>query len=197
MQVLWECGFIDELRLEKYTFIGKQDAFGFVQKDLSLKSLEGNCLDFEEEETLLQSMGREMGVLVDRTTKCEFAGEGIEYSWGCAKNFYRRVSLKRKKGKENFRSVVRRSMSTDKVLTTKRIKHFSWRARQEYICAYFKIWKDLDEQQHDRMDAEVDTTTHDTDPRPSVLRSSSNNSKHTALLSISTQLSARQPMSTI
>ena len=53
-------------------------------------------------------------------------------------------------------------MSTEKVLTTKRIRNFSRRARQ-YICAYFKIWKDLDEQ-HDRMDAEVDTTTHDADP---------------------------------
>ena len=48
-----------------------------------------NCLDFEEEETLLQSMGRGMGVLVDRTPKChcEMAGEGIEYSCGCQKQF--------------------------------------------------------------------------------------------------------------
>ena len=43
------------LRLENYTLNGKQDAFGFVQKDFSLNSLMGNCLDFEEEETLLQS----------------------------------------------------------------------------------------------------------------------------------------------
>ena len=103
LRILWERGFIDELRLENYMLNGKHDAFGFVQKDFSLKSLKGNCLDFEEEETLLQSMGKEMGVLVDRTPKChcELAGEGIEYSWGCAKNFYCRVSLKRKKGKEN------------------------------------------------------------------------------------------------
>ena len=139
-----------------------------------------------------------MGVLAVRTPKChcELAGEGIEYSWGCAKNFYCWVTLKRKKGKEDFRSVVRESLSKDKVLTTKRIRHFSRRARQYIFCAYFKIWKDLDKQ-HDRMDAEVDTTTHEADPRPSVLRSLSNNSKHTAMLSISTQLSARQPMSTI
>ncbi len=42
-----------------------------------------DCVDFEEEEeTLLQSMGKEMGVLVDRTPKChcEPGGEGIEYS---------------------------------------------------------------------------------------------------------------------
>ena len=81
-------------------------------------------------------------------TVSKLAGEGIKYSWACAKNFYRRVSLKRKKGKENFRSVVQESMSTDKVLTTKGIRHFSRRARQ-YICAYFKIWKDLDKQQQD------------------------------------------------
>ena len=91
--------------LEKYTFIGKQDSFGFVQKDFSLKSLKGNCVDFEEEETLLQSMGREMGVLAVRTPKChcELAGEGIDYPWGCAKKFYHRDSLKRKKGKECWR----------------------------------------------------------------------------------------------
>ena len=95
LRILWERGFIDELRLENYMLNGKHDAFGFVQKDFSLKSLKGNCLDFEEEETLLQSMGMEMGVLAVRTPKChcELAGERIEYSWGCAKNFYCRVSL--------------------------------------------------------------------------------------------------------
>jgi hypothetical protein len=55
-------------------------------------------------------------------------------------------------------------MSKDKVLTTKRIRHFSRQARQYILCAYFKIWKDLDEQQHDRMDAEVETTKHEADP---------------------------------
>jgi len=68
---------------------GKQDAFRFVQKDFSLKLLKGNCLDFEEEETLLQSIGGEMEVLVDRTPKChcELAGKEIRYSRACAKNF--------------------------------------------------------------------------------------------------------------
>ena len=90
LRILWERGFIDELRLENYMLNGKHDAFGFVQKDFSLKLLKGNCLDFEEEETLLQSMGKEMGVLVDRTPKChcELAGEGIEYSWSCAKKIF-------------------------------------------------------------------------------------------------------------
>jgi hypothetical protein len=49
-----------------------------------------NLLDFEEEESLLQSMWCSMGVIINRTPKChcEFAGEGIEYSWGCSKNEY-------------------------------------------------------------------------------------------------------------
>ena len=87
----------------------------------------GNCQGFEEEETLLQSMGREMGVMVDWTPKChcELAGEGVEYSWGCAKNTYRRVPLKKKRGKENFRNVVRECMSRENVLTTDRIHTFS------------------------------------------------------------------------
>ena len=91
LQVLWERGLVDQNRLDKYTLNGQQDAFGVVDKRFSLKSLMANCLDFEEEETLLQTMGRAMGVSVDRTPKChcELAGEGIEYSWGCAKNSYR------------------------------------------------------------------------------------------------------------
>jgi hypothetical protein len=111
-------------------------------------------------------MGREMGVLVDRTPKChcEMAGEGIEYAWGCAKNFYRRVALRRKRGKDNFRSVVRESMSTENVLTKTKIRHFSRRARQ-YICAYFKIWMNLNEpQDEDRIRNNIGIVTHTADP---------------------------------
>jgi hypothetical protein len=80
------------------------DTVLLVDKTFALKSLMASCFDFEKEETLLQSMGREMGVLVDRTPKCncELAEEGIEYSWGCAKNHHRRISLKRKKSKDSF-----------------------------------------------------------------------------------------------
>ena len=61
---------------------GRQDAFGILRKETSLKFLMSNCQDSEEEESLFQSMGRAMGVIVDRTPKChcEVAGEGIEYS---------------------------------------------------------------------------------------------------------------------
>jgi hypothetical protein len=64
----------------------------------------GSCLDFEEEEMMLQSMGHSLGVLINRTPKChpELAGEVIEYSWGCTKNFYQRLPLDEKRRKEKF-----------------------------------------------------------------------------------------------
>jgi hypothetical protein len=65
------------------------------------------CKDFQEEETLLQTMARKMGVMVDHTPKChcELAGEGIEYSWGCAKNYSCRLPIKEKKYKGNIQTV--------------------------------------------------------------------------------------------
>ena len=82
LQVLWERGIVDETRLSEYIINGRQNGYGVLDKSFAFKSLMASCLDFEEEETLLQSTGREMGVLVDRTPKChcELAGEGIEYS---------------------------------------------------------------------------------------------------------------------
>ncbi len=85
LQVAWERGFID-LNVENpknhYTINGRKNALGILELDSSLKYLLGNCTDFKEEETMLQSMGTKMGILVDCTPKChpELAGEGIEYS---------------------------------------------------------------------------------------------------------------------
>jgi hypothetical protein len=49
-----------------------------------------SCVDFEEDETMLQSVISSLGIDMDRSLKChcEIAGEGIEYTWGCAKNYY-------------------------------------------------------------------------------------------------------------
>ena len=101
-----------------------------------MKYLLSNCRDFEEEESMLQTMGRKMGILVDRTPKChcELAGEGIEYSWGCSKNAYRLLPLSEKRKKETFLNGVRKCLSRE-VLTTERVRKNARRAR-EYICAY-------------------------------------------------------------
>ena len=162
LQVLWERGIVDASKLSEYTINGRQNGYGVIDKTYALKSLMANCLDFEEEETLLQSMGRVMGVLVDRTPKChcELAGEGIEYSWGCAKNSYRRVSLKQKRGKDNFRKVVRMCLSREKVLVTERIRLFSRRARA-YICAYYMIWSERQEQRGGSIETNESALTTD------------------------------------
>ena len=96
-------------------------------------------MDFVEEETLLQYHGRQLGVLIDRTPKChpEMAGEGIEYNWGCAKGFYRRLPTTRKKTKAKFRESVQKSISRN-IMTTERQRMFSRRARQ-YMLAYNAI----------------------------------------------------------
>jgi len=119
---------------------GKKDRYGIIQLQYSLKNLLRSCRDFQEEESLLQSMGRKMGVIVDRTPKChcELAGEGIEYSWGCAKNYYRMLPIREKKSKELFKESVRKCLDQETVLTKERIRAFSRRARQ-YTMAYYAL----------------------------------------------------------
>jgi len=88
-QTLWESGWIDAKRPRKdYSKLGTKDSMGLIRTGTSLLELVENYSDFENEDTMLQTKGQEMGVLVDRTPKChcELVGEGIEYSWGCAKN---------------------------------------------------------------------------------------------------------------
>jgi hypothetical protein len=130
---------------------------GTIQKNTSLLELTANCADFENEETLLQTKGREMGILVDRTPKChcELAGEGIEYSWGCAKNLYWRQPLKMKRGKETFRGTVRRCFSRE-IITVERVRLFSQRARA-YMLAYQLLHE---EKEQGLSSTEVDEKKH-------------------------------------
>ena len=140
-QILFKRGFIDPSKPPNYySMEGKKDEFGHVIESTSLNFLKTKLIDFEEEETLLQYHGRLLGVIVDRSPKChpEVAGEGIEYDWGCAKNYYRRLPMSKKRGKEIFRRSVRDATSRDNILTLKRRRKFSRRARQ-YMLAYVAI----------------------------------------------------------
>ena len=76
-----------------------------------------------------------MGVIVQLTPKfnAELAGEGVEYSWAHAKAFYSRVSVSKKKGRENFKQLVKEFTCLVTVLTKDRIEKFASRARA-YIC---------------------------------------------------------------
>jgi hypothetical protein len=157
-QILWERGWIDGSKRNKYTMSGRKDSKGILQNETSLFLLMSNCVDFEGEDSLLQSMGREMGVLVDHTPKChcELAGEGIEYSWGCAKNHYRRLPLALKKGKQQFRETVRKCFSRE-VITIERVHLFSQRARA-YTLAYYAMRQQQLSTGSDENAAECDST---------------------------------------
>ena len=132
-------GFIDKHNLQQYTLDGKKDGHGNLWPETSLKHLLANCIDFEEEESLLQSMGWAMGISVDRTPKrhCELAGEGIEYSWGCAKNFFQWIPIGEKRTKQGFRNMVRKCMSRD-VLTTDHVKKNQ--NEQENTFVHIRHW---------------------------------------------------------
>ena len=142
LQVLWERGFIDQSKPRRYySMKGTKDDANIIRPDSCLVKMMEACTDFEEEQTLLQKMVESMSdrpgqFSLDRSPKChcELAGEGIEYAWGCSKNWYRNQTMSEKKGKKNFLALVQRSISREQ-LTTVRIRKFSRRARQ-YICAY-------------------------------------------------------------
>jgi hypothetical protein len=144
LQVLWERGWIDEGRLDRYTMDPATDEDGEVlegAEDWSLRCLMASCLDFAEEMTALQHVGHELGVSVIITPKfhAELAGEGIEYSWGISKGVYRRKPLQSKKRKESFKMLVRECTSKD-ILATKTVRKLSRRARA-YICAYYTLYE--------------------------------------------------------
>jgi hypothetical protein len=131
---------IDCELIEKYTVDGRKDINGKVNLQYSLRAIMLNCQDFKEEETALQHLGRQLGVMVLLMPKfhAELAGEGVEYSWAHAKAFYRQLPVSRKRGRENFKQLVRDCTCPANVLTKFRVEKFASRARA-YICTYHHI----------------------------------------------------------
>lgn len=86
-------GLISAESLGNYTLDGRQDPIsGEVDLKLSLHHLMAECEDFKNEETALQYLGRQLGVIVQLTPKlhAEIACEGVEYScWAHEKSYYR------------------------------------------------------------------------------------------------------------
>ncbi len=60
-------------------FEGKKDIFNNLQTETYLRHLMEKCADFQEEETILQTMAHQMGVEDDPSLKCHrwLTGEGI------------------------------------------------------------------------------------------------------------------------
>jgi hypothetical protein len=99
----------------------------------------GLCLDFINEEGMLQHIGNGLGVEVLLTPKChaELAGESVEYIWGGAKGEYRQLSLAQKRGKDNFKASLHHCLS-EEVITIERVRRYARRARQ-YLMAYHAV----------------------------------------------------------
>ncbi|KAI2509788.1 hypothetical protein MHU86_4641 [Fragilaria crotonensis] len=148
LQVLGERGLIERDSLDKYTLDGRKDHItGIVNLQFSLRHIMAECTDFKHEETALQHLGSQHGVTVLLTPKfhAELAGEGVEYSWAHAKAYYRRMPLSRKRGRDNFKQLVRDCTCPINVLTKERIEKFASRARA-YICTYHHL-----QQEHQKL----------------------------------------------
>ena len=103
-----------------------------------------NCIDFEEENTLLQSKVLEMcdsdgHLFFDHTPKChcQLDGEGIDYTWGFANNYYLGLKKAKNKGKYNFINSSSESISRE-FLTTACCRKFSLHSIQ-YIWYLKKV----------------------------------------------------------
>lgn len=85
LQILWERGWICKEELGRYRKKSVDDD-GFLVKEYSLTHMLGECSDFANEPSQLEYVCSECGVEALIITKyhAEYAGEGIEYSWGAA-----------------------------------------------------------------------------------------------------------------
>jgi hypothetical protein len=151
-QSLWDRGFLSTNVLYKdYTMDGRSDHIGNPIDGTSLKAMLAALPDFQQEKTLLQhdvegrsAIPNGQQITLIRSPKChpEVAGEGIEYAWAVAKQWYRHLPLSQKESKENFRKNVTQSMKN--ITAVRAMRSTSKRAR-EYIVAYDVLsrWKDM------------------------------------------------------
>ena len=144
LQILFERGMIDPLLVKnskggKYSRNGKKTDYvdGKLSeegKKFSLEFLMNNCVDFLEEKTDLEHLAdsicedREHNSSVAFTPKfhCEIAGDGVEYSWGASKRWYRKQSFASKRSFTNFEILVMNSL---KRVNIEMCRRFSRKAR--------------------------------------------------------------------
>ncbi|KAK1743974.1 hypothetical protein QTG54_005571 [Skeletonema marinoi] len=124
LQVAYERGWIDKKNYKSY-LVMKYDDDGNLIPELSLRHLIASCTDFQTEKTK---------ALITTKYHAEYAGEGIEYSWGFVKSLYRRHPLAQKKTTADFLKLVDKCISRE-VLTVDIIRRFSARARS-YMETY-------------------------------------------------------------
>ena len=150
LQILWERGFIDDTQVKssrssRYSKDGRKDdvdASGKLTEEgenYSLNALLMKCTDFRTEVTDLEHLAREIStvhqlisILFTPKFHCEFADDGIAYSWGASKRYYRKQPFSKKKLFKNFENLVRWSIGR---VTLQMCRRFSAKARG-YMLAY-------------------------------------------------------------
>ena len=87
-------------------------------------------------EVLLSELSRkgelDIQLLTSPKYHCELAGEGVEYAWGLSKRFYRSIEIGKKRTKEDFQNIVRKSIEFVK---QEHIERFAAKCRR-YMMAY-------------------------------------------------------------
>jgi hypothetical protein len=144
VQIMWERGFLEGTCGCKDIFdahtVSRKKNSGVLIDGTGLYAYVSTQPDFEHEVTLLQLFTEQRSVpagcqmMLIRSLKChpELAGEGIEYDWAAAKQWYPRQKLSDKRTKDTFQKTVIQSL--DQVKINVRME-FSRRARQ-YMIAY-------------------------------------------------------------
>jgi hypothetical protein len=100
-QICWERGLLDPQK----KYVAKRTKRDTEEGGrIEYREVLDRCFDFQNELTMLIHLGNNLGVEVDRSTKChpELAGEGIAYTWGRAKGLYRRARLGEKEERRAF-----------------------------------------------------------------------------------------------
>ena len=166
LQVLYERGWINITKVKsdrsmRYSINGKKndcdEATGDIKNEYkmySLKYLLNKCSDFKEEKCDLEHLcselsfkyGCQCSILFSPKFHCEIAGEGVEYSWGCAKKVYRKNPLKNKRTRGQFVSLVKRCVG---YITPLMVNRFSAKARR-YMMGYKHkmLENDIDDGEH-------------------------------------------------
>jgi hypothetical protein len=134
LQILYERGYIDPNRdLKEYSLDGKEewkDDDGEIRQrylPFCLRYILSQCSDFKNEITAMEDLAlrlsindSDVSIMFTPKYHCEIAGEGIEYSWGLAKKYYRNLQLSQKKGVANFRISVKSCVSRVTNLSARR-----------------------------------------------------------------------------
>jgi hypothetical protein len=126
----------------------------FVSSD-DLRKAVGACTDFKNETSQLQHIATKLGVAVIMTPKAhaELAGQGIEYSWGYAKLYFRQHNTTGDQAKR-LEANIRNAISEDNMTKT-RVRKFVRKAR-EYKLIYHEYFLAKREAEKEAKEAKVD-----------------------------------------